>query len=1303
MTDSQGTVVTFYSFKGGTGRTMALANVAWILASNGKRVLAADWDLESPGLHRFLAPFLDQAGMGTTRGVIGMIQAFENAHIVDLPRPPGWHREYSRVVPWVVQVDWQFPGGGSLDFLPAGSHNRDFASQLLSLNWDTFFERLGGELFFDALREDMKANYDYVLVDSRTGLSDVSDICTIHLPDVLVDCFTLSEQGIDGAANRALEIITGYPNRDIRILPAPMRVDEGEKERADAGRASARERFAKLLADKSETERLRYWGEVEIPYRVFYAYEEILAAFGDAPGGATSLLSAFERLTKHITEGAITQLPPMEESERLDKLELFIRRPKRPLMPLVVCHVSADVMWGEWITDVLRAAGCTAEALDISGTPPAPSPDVRVVAVLSRSFADTPSAVDFMRGAQLRSTSSTAHRLVGLQVRGAPSEQPIADLAATTLTDLPEKEAAAVLLRAVGVPGSPKVDISRLTARYPGRTPAVWNALTRNPNFTGRGKDLGRLYEHLRSGTGASDPVVLHGLGGVGKTQLALEYVHRFQADYDLVWWMDASQPNLTDTALIKLAEHFDLHAEPVKQVNAVVNALRQGKHFPRSLLIFDNADRPEDVARFLPGGPHTRVLITSRNRDWAASARAIEINVFDRTESVEHLTRQVRGIQRKDAESVADALGDLPIAIAVAGALLSETGTSVRSFLNHLGEHASETLSAVKPPDYPNVVAATWAISLEQLAERNKAALRLYEICAVLAPEISIQLITGEAMASVLVPLDRTLTLSIRRGALVRELQRLALIKLDSDRDSIHVHRVVQAVLRDAMTPEKLASTLLDAQRVLAAARPSELEAADSPAFWPVYEQLWPHLEPSELISSDLPKAWELLADRVRYLWRVGDLENALSVGRRIDEAWTAKLAAMDPDHPDAPTLRTWLLHLRFNIANTLRSRGSYLVARELDEAVLAEQTEFLGPSDPYTLMTAGSLASDMRAAGEYRAAFELDEKTYAGFREVFGERNRRTLALGNNIADDLRRLGDYRGARDWDSRVLRDRRSLLGATNPYTLHSAAYLARDLREVGEYEQSVTRLRETLANYQATLGDDAPETLGAKVSLAVSLRAVGSVEEAHQLTADALRRYEALYEPSNPDLLACQINHAADHFAQGRWEHAAHQTRAAVETLEKSLGVTHPYTLACVNNLATYMRSGGDSKSALAAARRAFDGLEATLGSGHPHTLAARMTLANCLAEIGDHSGALWQEEEAAVRLETGLGADHPDTLRCRANMAISQVDLQFADGEAVFHRALAALETRLGPKHPVVRNMRLAKRAERILEPQVI
>jgi MinD-like ATPase involved in chromosome partitioning or flagellar assembly len=324
--DRHGQVITFYSYKGGTGRTMAMANVAWILAANGKRVLMVDWDLESPGLDRFFTPFMDEGTMSSTNGVIDLIREYEWAATRETPRDPFWYEEFARVHKYSFSLVWpHFPADATLDFLSAGRQNRDYAVAIAGMNWEDFYERQGGGTFFDALRADMKRHYDYTLIDSRTGLSDVADICTIHLPDILVDCFTLSQQCIDGAAQIA-ELVPKRSERTIRIFPVPMRVDPAEQERAEAGRLAARRRFTGLPDVASDAARDGYWATMQIPYRHYYGYEESLAAFGDVPGDPRTLLAYYEILAGYLTDGAVTGLPPMDEALRQQVVEQFARR-----------------------------------------------------------------------------------------------------------------------------------------------------------------------------------------------------------------------------------------------------------------------------------------------------------------------------------------------------------------------------------------------------------------------------------------------------------------------------------------------------------------------------------------------------------------------------------------------------------------------------------------------------------------------------------------------------------------------------------------------------------------------------------------------------------------------------------------------------------------------------------------------------------------------------------------------------------------------------------------------------------------
>lgn len=326
--DTDGRIVTFYSYKGGTGRSMALANVAWILASAGKRVLTIDWDLEAPGLHRYFHPFLDDPELKSTDGLIDLVLRYAAA----ATRPSSgsidaeWYRAYSDVLPYVVSLKWSFTGRGTIDLLCAGRQDQDYPVKVNTFDWQRFYDLRGGDAFFETLKEQARAVYDYVLVDSRTGVSDTSGICTVQMPDVLVTCFTLNYQSIDGIAGVIESVRRARGERPPTIIPIPTRVDPFEKERLDARRLYYRRRLRPSDAVVQHMESDEYWRLAEVPYVPYYAYEELLSTFGDLPGSAQSILGAAEALAGFVSDGAVTRMAAMAEVDRQRILTAYQRR-----------------------------------------------------------------------------------------------------------------------------------------------------------------------------------------------------------------------------------------------------------------------------------------------------------------------------------------------------------------------------------------------------------------------------------------------------------------------------------------------------------------------------------------------------------------------------------------------------------------------------------------------------------------------------------------------------------------------------------------------------------------------------------------------------------------------------------------------------------------------------------------------------------------------------------------------------------------------------------------------------------------
>ena len=1286
MTDiHEGQVVTFYSFKGGTGRTMALANVAWILAANGKRVLVADWDLESPGLHRFFGPFMNTDVIRGSAGIIDLIRDYEAQAMRQGERPRRWVGDIAKAGQHAFSIRWDFPGGGRLDFLSAGRQNADYAVTVGGLDWETFYNRLGGGEFFDALRADMKSNYDYALIDSRTGLSDIADICTIHLPDTLIACFTLSDQGIDGAAKVAHTVQTNYRHRNIRVLPVPMRIDEAEKSKAEAGLTLAMRRFAGLPAGMDEPDRQSYWAKAEVPYRAYYAYEEILAVFGDRPGSKTTLLAAYEALAAHITNGEVTNLPPMDETTRNRERARYERKPDSQDDEVALRYAAKDALWFEWIESLLASVGVRAVeaprstgAADIGRSAP-----TRTLTIVSPAYVEAV-ALGLLPPAHASETPSLAVYVAEMKPLMEFPLDSSAFLANTT-----DVVGAERILRLIGISAHlPENESPALGTRFPGKEPLVFRALARNPRFTGREDQIIQLRDQLRSRRAAVVlPVTLHGLGGVGKTQTALEYVYRFKSAYDIVWWIQADPPQFVDSALIDLADQAGLPGGTTTGDNArlVVQALTRGEPSDRWLLVFDNADDLEKVEQFLPQG-RGHVIVTSRNRAWDKRGETISMDVFHRGESVSHLRGRVETMSNAQANRVAEALGDLPIAIAAAGALLAEAGTSISDYLTAIEEGGASTQSVDK----------VWDISLSELERQSPAAYRMFQLCSQMAAEIDLELLSSDAMADLLIPLNPGLSERLMRSTLIQDINRLALLKLDAQAGQIQVHRLVAAVVGQRMTQQERAQTRHDVHRVLAASRPAG--DVDNPTNWPRFRMLWPHLTISKALTCSDENVRKLLIDRVRFLWYLGDLQQGDELGQEISNHWQ-ELLDTDPGPAGRGVLQRQLLQLRFNLANILRFQARFDEARALDEMVLSDQALHLGSRHPHTLMTAGGLAADLRGQGQYAEALQRDLATYEVWSDVFGEDHPRTLSAANNVGVAHRLVGNFRAAREWDERVYERRGAVLGPSNPYTLHSASCLGRDHRDAGDYERSVALLTHTLKVIRDERGRETIEAFNAEANLAVSLRAAGRPEEAIKLLDRAYDWLEERLGPTNPDTLACRLSRAATLLALNRLELARADMHIIENSYRDGLGPEHPHTLVCVNNLAATMRSLDNLDEARHFANRAAERLAGVLGEDHPFTLGAETNVVVCLGDLENYADAKALSVSLLERLTDTLGADHPDTLRCQGNFAlIAMREGTDASGEQV--RALERLARAIGAEHPSVQALRANRLVHRVLDP---
>lgn len=645
----------------------------------------------------------------------------------------------------------------------------------------------------------------------------------------------------------------------------------------------------------------------------------------------------------------------------------------------------------------------------------------------------------------------------------------------------------------------------------PGMPQRVWGDVPpRNLGFTGRDELLAAMREALTSGDRAVVQA-LRGMGGVGKTQLAIEYAHRYAPNYDVVWWITATQPELIGGQFATLGTALDCiqqGGDHAAMRRAVLGELR-GRE--RWLLVFDNAERPGDITGWLPGGAG-HVLITSRAGDWEEAAVSVEVDVLERSDSIAMLRRRVPGLGEADADSVAAAVGDLPLAVTQAAAYMASGGMSAADYVKIVKDRAAEILDAGRPTSYPLSLAAVTRIAMDRLESANATAAQVIRICAFLAPEpVPAEWFT-RAATRLPGSLRKATADPLAWAEVMARISDQALARVDLQ--GLLMHRLTQAIIRSRLSADDVDALRAQAAALLTASEPGK---TNLPSAWPGWARLLPHL-----LAFDPGASTEglsnLAIDAIWYLIRCGLARNAHHLAHRLYQNCLAQGGPNGRSTLDAATA----------LAAVLASAGHRAEARSLNEDTLKRCRSVLGEDHSRTLISASNLATDLYDLGEYRAARELEEDTLDRRRRVLGVGHPDTLTSACNLAANLRELGQYQAARELNEDTYARRLLVLGHDHPDTLISALGLAADLRALGDYPAARELDDKTLARSHRVLGKDHPDTLTAARSLAADLRALGEYGTARELDVDTLARSRRVLGEDHPDTRSSAKSLVAD-------------------------------------------------------------------------------------------------------------------------------------------------------------------------------
>ncbi|MEU6810947.1 FxSxx-COOH system tetratricopeptide repeat protein [Streptomyces sp. NPDC046831] len=810
--------------------------------------------------------------------------------------------------------------------------------------------------------------------------------------------------------------------------------------------------------------------------------------------------------------------------------------------------------------------------------------------------------------------------------------------------------------------------------RSPHEPPRIWgNVPQRNRNFTGREVLLERLQERLSSGVTAVLPEALHGMGGVGKSQIAIEYVYRHSRDYRLIWWIPSEQENQIVQSLIELGEQMGLQVgSEMSAVPAVLDALRRGEPYSDWLLVFDNAENPKQVRKYFPSDGPGRIVVTSRNFQWSTDASSLEVDVFAREESVALLRRRSPQLPDDAVDHLAAALGDLPLAVEQAAVWLAETGMPVQQYLEVYERNFTELMQSEPPGDYPLSVAAAWNVSLGRLRETRPDALQLLQVCAFFAPEpIEWDLFSAVRGVSVPPELQSALDDPVKLGRAVREIGRYALARIDHRQNTVQLHRLVQRVLVEQMNAQEQATMRHAAHQLLSHADPRNPQRA---TYWPRYSALLTHVGASQAIECEEPWTRRLVLNEVWFLRARGDHAAALRLGERAAEIWKERLGE---DHEE-------VLAIDQQIAEALREQGADLRrAYELQSGLVQRFRRVLGEEHEDTLQAQSFMAIHHRIRGSFNEARELDRRVYDTSLRVFGADDPATLLAAHNYAVSLRLAGDSEHARTLDEDTWQRRIEALGEDHIYTLSTREAYLLDLQEVGRYEEALEGYDKLADEVTEKLGERHPFTALVNRNRCVTRRKTGDHDGAYVLSRQYIELIADVLGTDSRYYLLIAVSHANDLRQIGKLQESRALSQQVMEQHRNRYGREHPHSYACAMNLAVTLRLLQQAEAALELDQETVDGLTRLLGPGHPRTLLARMNLASDHFALGRPEEAL-AIDEAVAEESARLRENHPANLAVQLNLSYDLKALRRAEeSDRLYAEALGRYRNLLGPAHP--------------------
>ncbi|KAJ7711203.1 hypothetical protein B0H16DRAFT_1437922 [Mycena metata] len=766
--------------------------------------------------------------------------------------------------------------------------------------------------------------------------------------------------------------------------------------------------------------------------------------------------------------------------------------------------------------------------------------------------------------------------------------------------------------------------------------------------FCGREDILSKMHQFF-SDTGIQHIYVLHGLGGAGKTQIALEFINKSSSRFSNIFFVDTSTIATIETSFKNIAVLKDFGGSPEDGLLWLTSKVEEW------LLLFDNADNPGiNLNDYIPQCNHGNIIITSRNPGMCVYAGSDSlVSDMKEEDAVALLLKSALQKATAHTEQIAAeiSLHHLPLAIVQAGAFISKS-RNLDGYLPLYMENQAQLLSekpAQSHDHYAWTVYTTWQMSFDRL---TPPAAMLLRHCSFLHYNgISEEIfryasryqfpLDGPPKEDVQEPLEFLSHFlrptgewdSLQFWDATNEIQSYSLINFDAEKKLFFIHPLVHAWSQATVQNPKRYVSIMGSILGMAVSERSQWDMQLASLL------LCPHIELAVQMETEVA-----LTFKSQYAFIFQEEGKYQRAEKLLDEVLQKQKQVLGGDHPE--TLQTMA-----NLANSYSDLGEPQRAQELQVIVLEKQTQLLGDDHRDTLLIMGNLANSYSDLGEPQRAQELQVIVLEKQTQLLGDDHPDTLLIMGNLANSYSDLGEHQKAKELKSIVLEKQIQLLGDDHPRTLRTMGNLANSYSNLGEHQRAQDLMSVVLGKQKQFLSEDHPSTLQIMGDLASIYSNLGQYQKAKELEFIVLEKQKQFLGEDDPDTLLTMGNLATSYSDLGEYQKVKELNSVVLEKQKQFLGEDHPDTLLTMGNLANTYSALGEHQRVQELVSVVIEKQKQFLGENHPHTLVTMGNLVASYSAMGEHEEA---KELMGVVLEKPkqfLGDDHPHTLHAMRNL----------------------------------------------------